>query len=162
MSCLLHPAAVPSPLQPRRATMAAGAATSQQLRISLQQRRGSALALVLAAAAVAAVVPRAARAGVRVLPASVLPPSPPWVTNRSADVRLDFSRADKAFRHPSPGVVRVRGRDTRVNFHIGYYHGNVAVVRYGERFVMAVRKMHFYKTLRSSLPNYPLSAKKGA
>ena len=34
-------------------------------------------------------------------------------------------------------------------------------MRYANRFVIAVRKMHFYKTLRSDIPAYPLSNKEG-
>ncbi|KAI8477356.1 MAG: hypothetical protein J3K34DRAFT_397993 [Monoraphidium minutum] len=47
----------------------------------------------------------------------------------------------------------------KVRYHIGYYHGNVAIVRFGTKFVAAVRKMHFYKTLRTDIPDYPLSNK---
>ena len=46
-----------------------------------------------------------------------------------------------------------------MRYHIGYYHGNVAVVRYGTKFIAAVRKMHFYKTLRTDIEGYPLSDK---
>eukprot|EP00775_Hariotina_reticulata_P011142 gene11142-11295_t len=99
-------------------------------------------------------------ADVKELSSAVLGQQPIWVQNRSADIVLDFSKADPHFKHPSLGVVTVRGRPTKVNFHIGYYHGNVAIVRYGNRFILAVRKMHFYKTLRSSLEGYPLSTKK--
>jgi hypothetical protein len=100
-------------------------------------------------------------ADVKQLSASVLGQQPVWVQNRSEDIVLDFRKADPHYRHPNPGVVQVRGKDMRVNFHIGYYHGNVAMVRYGTSFILAVRKMHFYKTLRSAIENYPLSTKKG-
>lgn len=100
-------------------------------------------------------------ADVKQLSAAVLGEQPIWMQNRSADIILDFSKADPNFRHPSFGRVAVRGKERKVDFHIGYYHGNVAIVRYGTEFRMAVRKMHFYKTLRSSLENYPLSNKKG-
>lgn len=104
---------------------------------------------------------QAAAADVQILSAAVLGEQPVWVQNRSADIVLDFSKADPRFRHPSLGRVKVRNKETKVDFHIGYYHGNVAVVRYGTEFLMAVRKMHFYKTLRTALENYPLSTKKG-
>jgi hypothetical protein len=117
--------------------------------------------VLLALAALAACAQRAA-ADVKQLSGAVLGVPPLWVANRSADIVLDFRKADPHFRHPSLGVVAVRGQAMRVNFHIGYFHGNVAIVRYGNRFVMAVRKMHFYKTLRSELQGYPLSDKKGA
>jgi hypothetical protein len=100
-------------------------------------------------------------ADVTELSSAVLGQQPLWVQNRSADILLHFNKADPHFKHPSLGVVSVRGKQTKVNFHIGYYHGNVAIVRFGNRFIMAVRKMHFYKTLRSSLEGYPLSTKKG-
>lgn len=99
-------------------------------------------------------------ADVKQLSTAVLGDQPVWMQNRSADIILDFRKADPNFRHPSLGRVQVRGKDTKVDFHIGYYHGNVAIVRYGTEFLLAVRKMHFYKTLRSSLENYPLSTKK--
>eukprot|EP00879_Flechtneria_rotunda_P016376 GHRR01017133.1.p1 GENE.GHRR01017133.1~~GHRR01017133.1.p1 ORF type:complete len:175 (+),score=45.89 GHRR01017133.1:322-846(+) len=101
-------------------------------------------------------------ADVKQLSASTLEEQPVWVQNRSTDIILDFSKADPYYKHPSLGVVSIRDKPMRVNFHIGYYHGNVAVVRYGTKFVMAVRKMQFYKTLRSAIENYPLSTKKGA
>jgi hypothetical protein len=100
-------------------------------------------------------------ADVKQLSASVLGQQPVWVQNRSADIVLDFRKADPHYRHPSPGTVQIRGKDMKVNFHIGYYHGNVAMVRYGTSFILAVRKMHFYKTMRSAIENYPLSTKKG-
>eukprot|EP00879_Flechtneria_rotunda_P016193 GHRR01016938.1.p1 GENE.GHRR01016938.1~~GHRR01016938.1.p1 ORF type:complete len:395 (+),score=66.63 GHRR01016938.1:322-1506(+) len=99
-------------------------------------------------------------ADVKQLSASTLEEQPVWVQNRSTDIILDFSKADPYYKHPSLGVVSIRDKPMRVNFHIGYYHGNVAVVRYGTKFVMAVRKMQFYKTLRSAIENYPLSTKK--
>eukprot|EP00882_Tetradesmus_deserticola_P005791 GHRQ01006096.1.p1 GENE.GHRQ01006096.1~~GHRQ01006096.1.p1 ORF type:complete len:462 (+),score=146.26 GHRQ01006096.1:352-1737(+) len=99
-------------------------------------------------------------ADVKQLSTSVLGEQPVWVQNQSADIVLDFRKADPQYKHPSPGVVQIRGKDMRVNFHIGYYHGNVAMVRYGTNFIVAVRKMHFYKTLRSAIQNYPLSTKK--
>jgi hypothetical protein len=47
----------------------------------------------------------------------------------------------------------------QVKYHIGYYHGNFAVVRFGDRLVGAVRKMYFYKTLRTDIEGYPISNK---
>lgn len=47
----------------------------------------------------------------------------------------------------------------QVKYHIGYYHGNVAVVRFGTKMIAAVRKMHFYKTLRTDIEGYPISTK---
>lgn len=38
----------------------------------------------------------------------------------------------------------------------GYYHGNVAIVRFGPHVIAAVRKMHFYKMLRTALDAYPI------
>ena len=102
-----------------------------------------------------------ALADVKQLSAKVLVEQPIWMRNRSADIVLDFKQADPHYKHPSLGVVAVRGKPMKVNFHIGYYHGNVAIVRFGNKFVLAVRKMHFYKTLRSDLEGYPLSDKKG-
>lgn len=105
---------------------------------------------------------RPASADVKQLSSAVLGEQPLWMRNRSADIVLDFQKADPHYKHPSLGVVAVRGKPMKVNFHIGYYHGNVAIVRFGSKFVLAVRKMHFYKTLRSDLQGYPLSDKKGA
>lgn len=102
-----------------------------------------------------------ASADVKQLSGAVLVKQPIWMSNRSADIVLNFSSADPNYKHPSLGVVSVRGKPMKVNFHIGYYHGNVAIVRFGNNFMMAVRKMHFYKTLRSDLEGYPLSDKKG-
>lgn len=115
-------------------------------------------ALVLALAVLAHTV----AADVKQLSSAVLGEHPVWMLNRSADIVLDFQKADPTYKHPSLGVVAVRGKPMKVNFHIGYYHGNVAIVRFGSKFVLAVRKMHFYKTLRSDLQGYPLSDKKGA
>lgn len=108
-----------------------------------------------------ALLVQTATADVRQLSAAVLGEQPLWMRNRSADIVLDFSKADPHYKHPSLGVVAVRGKPMKVNFHIGYYHGNVAMVRFGSKFMLAVRKMHFYKTLRSDLEGYPLSDKKG-
>lgn len=100
-------------------------------------------------------------ADVKELSTAVLGDQPIWMQNRSADIVLNFSKADPHFRHPSLGTVPVRGKDMKVMYHIGFYHGNVAIVRYGTQFLLAVRKMHFYKTPRTALENYPLSDKKG-
>jgi hypothetical protein len=40
----------------------------------------------------------------------------------------------------------------------GYYYGNVAVARLGSQFVLAVRKIQFYMSLRSAVPDYPQEA----
>lgn len=109
-----------------------------------------------------AVLAHSVAADVKQLSSAVLGEQPVWMLNRSADIVLDFRKADPTYKHPSLGVVAVRGKPMKVNFHIGYYHGNVAIVRFGSTFVLAVRKMHFYKTLRSDLAGYPLSDKKGA
>jgi hypothetical protein len=109
-----------------------------------------------------AVLAHTVAADVKQLSSAVLGEQPVWMLNRSADIVLDFQKADPNYKHPSLGVVAVRGKPMKVNFHIGYYHGNVAIVRFGSKFVLAVRKMHFYKTLRSDLQGYPLSDKKGA
>jgi hypothetical protein len=131
-----------------------------------QQRQASqrhARQLVLPALVLAlAVFAHGVAADVKQLSSAVLGEQPGWMLNRSADIVLDFRKADPTYKHPSLGVVAVRGKPMKVNFHIGYYHGNVAIVRFGSKFVLAVRKMHFYKTLRSDLEGYPLSDKKGA
>lgn len=109
--------------------------------------------LVLAASANAATV--------KVLSQKVLGNPPLWSANRTADIVLDFSKADPNFRHPNLGKIVFRGSDMQVRYHIGYYHGNVAIVRFGTKFFIAVRKMHFYKTLRTQIEAYPLSKKPG-
>lgn len=127
----------------------------QQLqRATCQHQQLLALTLVL-------VLAHSVAADVKQLSSAVLGEQPLWMRNRSADIVLNFQQADPHYKHPSLGVVAVRGKPMKVNFHIGYYHGNVAIVRFGSRFVLAVRKMHFYKTLRSDLEGYPLSDKKG-
>jgi hypothetical protein len=102
-----------------------------------------------------------AAADVKTLSQAVLGQQPLWAANRSADIVLDFSKADLNFKHPSLGVIKFRDQEIRVRYHIGYYHGNLAIVRFGTKFVLAVRKMHFYKTLRTQIENYPLSDDKG-
>lgn len=119
------------------------------------------LVLVLVSFAALLLAQHSVLADVKQLSASVLGEQPIWMRNRSADIVLDFQKADPHYKHPSLGVIAVRGKPMKVNFHIGYYHGNVAIVRFGGKFVLAVRKMHFYKTLRSDLEGYPLSDKKG-
>jgi hypothetical protein len=76
---------------------------------------------------------------------------PLWSQNRSADIMLDFQKADPNFKHPSLGTVKFRDEDLAVRFHIGYYHGNVAIVRFGSKFLIAVRKTHYFKTLRTQI-----------
>lgn len=120
-----------------------------------QQQRPTLVVLALALLA------HTVAADVKQLSTAVLGDQPLWMRNRSADIVLNFHKADPNYKHPSLGVVAVRGKPMKVNFHIGYYHGNVAIVRFGSKFVLAVRKMHFYKTLRSDLQGYPLSDKKG-
>lgn len=107
------------------------------------------------------------------LPPAALPPLPLWVRNRSADVILDFSKADPKYAldwryrlAPPPdgsnngqpqqtAHVPFRGRDMPVLFPLGHFHGNVAVVRFGTRLVAAVRKMYFFKTTREAIEGYP-------
>lgn len=122
------------------------------------QRQQQQLGVLLLAVAVLA---HFVAADVKQLSPAVLGEQPLWMRNRSADIVLNFQKADPNYKHPSLGVVAVRGKPMKVNFHIGYYHGNVAIVRFGAKFMLAVRKMHFYKTLRSDLQGYPLSDKKG-
>jgi hypothetical protein len=122
-----------------------------------QHRQQQLGVLLLAVSVLAHVV----AADVKQLSPAVLGEQPLWMRNRSADIVLNFQKADPNYKHPSLGVVAVRGKPMKVNFHIGYYHGNVAMVRFGAKFMLAVRKMHFYKTLRSDLQGYPLSDKKG-
>jgi hypothetical protein len=102
-----------------------------------------------------------AAADVQTLSQAVLGELPIWSQNRSADIVLDFRKADPNFKHPSLGTIRFRGQDLTVRYHIGYYHGNVAIVRFGTKFFIAVRKMHFFKTLRTQIEAYPLSKKPG-
>lgn len=71
------------------------------------------LLLLLVGLAVAPLLPRAA-ADVAVLSDAVLAPPPLWARNRTADVVLDFSKADADFKFPSPGTVSFRGRDMKV------------------------------------------------
>jgi len=146
-------------------------------------------ALALAAAAFAA-LPRAsalsggapARAGYgsviaprpgAALPPAALPPLPLWVRNRSADVVLDFRKADPKYaldwryelapppdgsgggRPQQTAHVPFRGGQMPVLFPLGHFHGNVAVVRFGPRLVAAVRKMYFFKTTRAAIEGYP-------
>jgi hypothetical protein len=157
-------------------------------------RRLALLALVLASASAAAAPPLAsaatasqrpaaapprfgsviAPADTYSLPPAALPPLPLWVRNRSADVVLDFRKADPRFAldwryralAPAAGAdpkkpvqptahVPFRGRDMPVLFPQGHFHGNVAVVRFGARLVAAVRKMYFFKTTRAQVEGYP-------
>jgi hypothetical protein len=116
------------------------------------------------------------------LPPAALPQLPVWVRNRSADIVLDFSKADPRFaldwryrltadvptgtgappppqagRTPQQQTAHVpfRGRDLPVLFPLGHFHGNVAVVRFADRLVAAVRKMYFFKTTREQIEGYP-------
>jgi hypothetical protein len=102
------------------------------------------------------------------LPPAALPPLPLWVRNRSADVILDFSKADPNFsynwrykptgdKQQQTAHVPFRGKDMPVLFPLGHFHGNVAVVRFGARLVAAVRKMYFFKTTREQIEGYPLA-----
>jgi len=116
--------------------------------------------LVAFTAALAALLSlQPAAADVAVLSDEVLTQLPIWTTNRTADIVLDFSKADPDFRFPGLGTINFRGKSMKVKYHIGYYHGNVAIVRFGSKLVAAVRKMHFYKTLRTDIEAYPISTK---
>lgn len=115
------------------------------------------------------------------LPKAALPPLPSWVrasggggasgasaSGGSSDIVLDFSKADPNFAYdwrykpassagqqPPTAHVPFRGRDMPVQFPLGHFHGNVAVVRFGGRLVAAVRKMYFFKTTREQIEGYP-------
>jgi hypothetical protein len=166
--------------------------------------------LAVAAAALALSARPAQAADVAVLSDEVMTQLPIWATNRTADIVLDFSKADPDFKLTGLGTINFRGKDMKVRgessssqapfgraaadvglaagtgvavaaaqgggqkptsphpftptppkvkYHIGYYHGNVALVRFGHKIVAAVRKMHFYKTLRTDIEAYPLSTK---
>ncbi|KAF6264081.1 hypothetical protein COO60DRAFT_1698523 [Scenedesmus sp. NREL 46B-D3] len=82
---------------------------------------------------------------------------PLWAQSRSSDIRLDFSTADAStLQQHQDQPVAFRGLALNVTHRQGYYHGNVAVARLGSQFVLAVRKIQFYLTLRSQVPDYPL------
>ncbi|GBF90891.1 hypothetical protein Rsub_03746 [Raphidocelis subcapitata] len=122
-------------------------------------RRAARLTCFVAFAAALAALAAPAAADVAVLSEGVLPKLPIWATNRSADIPLDFSKADPEAAYPGLGSITYRGKTMQVKYHIGYFHGNVAMVRFGDRLVAAVRKMYFYKTLRTDIEGYPLSDK---
>jgi hypothetical protein len=86
---------------------------------------------------------------------------PLWSQNRSADIVLDFTKADPNYKYPNLGPVHFRGKELPVRYHLGYYYGNVAVVRFGTKFFIAVRKTHYSKIQRTHIEAYPLSKKPG-
>jgi hypothetical protein len=86
---------------------------------------------------------------------------PVWARSRSSDIKLDFSKADAPVlqqQQRQDQRVSFRGQALQVTHKQGYYHGNVAVARLGSQFVLAVRKIKFYMSLRSALPDYPKEA----
>lgn len=81
---------------------------------------------------------------------------PAWAHQRS-DFQLDFSEADAAVtQQQQRQPVNFRGEPLNITHQQGYYHGNIAIVRFGSQFYVAVRKIQFYFTLRTQLPEYPL------
>lgn len=84
-------------------------------------------------------------------------PVPLWTQNRSVDLVLNFSKADAAAQAQEAGAIKFRGKHLKsVSLKKGYFHGNIAVVRFGTQYITAVRKIQFYITPRSSVPHYPL------
>jgi hypothetical protein len=84
---------------------------------------------------------------------------PLWAQTRSSDIQLDFSKADAPdLQQQQDQPVTFRGLPLNVTHRQGPYHGNVAVVRFGSQFVLAVRKIQFYLSPRNQLPDYPRDA----
>lgn len=159
--------------QPRRPTSTTARLALAAAFAALALPRASALTISSSAAATtkgygSVIAPRPGTA----LPPAALPPLPLWVRNRSADVVLDFSKADPKYAldwryklAPAPdgsnegkpiqtAHVPFRGKEMPVLFPLGHFHGNVAVVRFGTRLVAAVRKMYFFKTTRAAIGGY--------
>lgn len=84
---------------------------------------------------------------------------PFWASaDRSADIVLNFTAADAAQQQQEAAPVTFRGKPlASVSLRKGYFHGNVAVVRFGGQFITAVRKIQFYLTPRTSVADYPLN-----
>jgi hypothetical protein len=81
---------------------------------------------------------------------------PVWAQTRSSDFQLDFSAADAPIlQQQQAQLATFQGLPLNVTHQQGYYYGNVAVARFGSQVVLAVRKIQFYLSLRSQLPDYP-------
>jgi hypothetical protein len=82
---------------------------------------------------------------------------PPWqATDRSADLVLNFTAADAAAREQESGPITFRDKPLdSVSLRKGYFYGNLAVVRFGSQYVIAVRKIQFYLTPRTAVADYP-------
>lgn len=81
---------------------------------------------------------------------------PPWTTDRSADIALNFTAADAAARQQETGPITFRDKPLdSVSLRKGYFYGNLAVVRFGSQYVIAVRKIQFYLTPRTAVADYP-------
>jgi hypothetical protein len=84
---------------------------------------------------------------------------PPWAAARSTDLVLNFTAADAAAQHSEAGTITFRGQPlASVTLRKGYFYGNLAVVRFVGTYIIAVRKIQFYITPRSSVPDYPTDA----
>jgi hypothetical protein len=84
---------------------------------------------------------------------------PPWAAARSTDLALNFTAADAAAQRSEEGPIKFRDQPlASVTLRKGYFYGNLAVVRFGSRYITAVRKIQFYITPRASVPDYPTDA----
>lgn len=87
---------------------------------------------------------------------------PAWAQQRRSDYQLDFSKADAAvLQQQQRAAVSFRGLPLNITHQQGYYYGNIAIVRIGSQFYVAVRKLQFYFTLRTALPEYPIDKDPG-
>lgn len=70
--------------------------------------------MVLAVALLLVTSVQPAMGDVAVLSDQVLTQLPIWAKNRSADIVMDFSKADQNFHYPNLGTISFRGRDLKV------------------------------------------------
>lgn len=80
---------------------------------------------------------------------------PRWALKRSADYLLDFTKADADILAQQDTPLTFRGHVLNATRKQGYYYGNLAIVRFGSELYVAVRKLQFFMTLRSQVPEYP-------
>lgn len=81
---------------------------------------------------------------------------PPWTTDRSADIVLNFTAADAAAREQEVAPITFRDKPLdSVSLRKGYFYGNLAAVRLGSQYIIAVRKIQFYLTPRTAVADYP-------
>jgi hypothetical protein len=79
--------------------------------------------------------------------------------DRSADIIMNFTAADVPQQQQEAGPISFRGKPLEsLSLRKGYFHGNVAVVRFGGQYITAVRKIQFYITPRTSVADYPIDS----